>query len=114
MGALRLVARREIDAYLPETFPTNHAALMLLASLAADQRLSSQGRVNAACEFRELVRQRGMTLDEAARIQLELRNAMPAEAFVPEGFSVTGFLTMVSRSMAWPKALRRKAARALS
>jgi hypothetical protein len=113
MGALRLVARREIDAYLPETFPTNHAALMLLASLAADQRLSTRGWVDAAREFRDLMCQRGLTPDEAARRQLDLRKTMPAEAFVPEGFSVTGFLTMVSRSMAWPKALRRKAARAL-
>jgi hypothetical protein len=113
MGALRLVARRDLDAYLPETPSTNDAALMLLASLAADQRISSRGRVNAACEFAELVRQGGVTLEEAARILLDLRNTMPAEAFVPEGFSVTGFLTMVSCSMAWPKALRRKAARAL-
>jgi hypothetical protein len=60
------------------------------------------------------VRQRGVTLKEAARIQLDLRDTMPAEAFVPEGFSVTGFLMMVSRGMAWPKTLRRKAARALA
>jgi hypothetical protein len=60
------------------------------------------------------VRKRALSSDEAARIQLELRNKMPAEAFVPEGFSVTGFLTMVSRSMAWPKALRRKASYTLA
>jgi hypothetical protein len=114
MGALRLVAGREIDAFLPETPSTTDPGLTLLASLAADQRVSNRGRVNAACQFRELVRQRGVTLKEAARIQLDLRNTMPAEAFVPEGFSVTGFLMMVSRSMAWPKTLRRKAARALA
>ena len=114
MGALRLVARRELDAYLPETPSTNDAALMLLASLAADQQVSSGGRVNAACEFAETVRQCGLTLNEAARVQKNLRKTMPAEAFVPQGFSVTGFLTMVSRSMAWPKALRRKAAHALA
>jgi hypothetical protein len=113
MGALRLVARRDIDAFLPET-PSTDPALMLLASLAADQRVSIRGRVNAACEFTELVRKRGLTLDEADRIQLGLRTTMPAEAFVPECFSVTGFLTMVSRSIAWPKALRRKASRALA
>jgi hypothetical protein len=113
MAALRLVARREPNVYLPETPPTNDAALMLLASLAGDQRVSNRGRVSAVCQFRELVRQRGVTLEEAARIHLDLRNKMPADAFVPEGFSVTGFLTMVSRSMAWPKALRRRASRAL-
>jgi hypothetical protein len=113
MGAIRLVARREIDAFLPET-PSTDPALMLLASLAADQRVSIRGRVNAACEFTELVRKRGLTLDEADRIQRDLRTTMPAEAFVPQGFSVTRFLTMVSRSIAWPKALRRKASRALA
>ena len=114
MGALKLVARREIEAFLPETPSTTDPALTLLASLAADQRVSSRGRVNAACEFTELVRQRGLTLDEAARVQLNLRNTMPAEALVPEGFSVKGFLTMVSRSMAWPKTLRRKTSLALA
>jgi hypothetical protein len=114
MGALRLVARREIDASPPETPSIADPALMLLASLAGDQRVSSRGRFNAACEFTELVRKRRLTLDEAARIQLELRNKMPVEAFVPEGFNVTGFLTMVSRSVAWPKAPRRKASRALA
>jgi hypothetical protein len=38
MGALKLVARREIDASLPETPSTTDPALTLLASLAADQR----------------------------------------------------------------------------
>lgn len=114
-GALKLVARSEIDASLPETpSSSDPTTLTLLASLAADQRVSSRGRGNAACEFTELLRKRGLTWDEAARIQLDLRNTMPAEAFVPEGFSVTGFLMMVSRNMAWPKALRRKAARTLA
>jgi hypothetical protein len=111
---VRIPSSHELDVYLPETPSTTDPVLTLLASLAADQRVSNRGRVNAACQFRELVRQRGVTLKEAARIQLDLRNTMPAEAFVPEGFSVTGFLTMVSRNIAWPKALRRKASRSLA
>ena len=114
MGALRLVAQREIEAYPPDTPSTDDAALMLLASLAADQRVHGRGRVDAACQFTKLVRQRGLTLDEAAQIQLDMRKTMPAEALVPEGFSVTRFLTMVSCSTAWPKTLRRKATRALA